>query len=194
MGSLLVEQLSIDGCVQSRMNHPPLFPLRPCLVPIVFNTEISLDMLRLLDADIRITAKPIHIGTVSSDDISALISLVDGALIVPVAATIMDVPVDTQVSIDGSDVIPTINVRGVVGQADVSSLLTAFAGEDRFTGETGGFSFAAESSGSTVPDLLRNLQADISIDPTIVSSEQLGELLFIDSLAGDPPSCHTVGD
>jgi uncharacterized protein involved in outer membrane biogenesis len=182
MGSLLVEQFSIDRLRTKQDESPSSVSTEAVPDADIFNTEISLDMLRLLDADIRITAKPLHIGTVSSDDISALISLVDGALIVPVAATIMDVPMDTQVSIDGSDVIPAINVRGVVGRADVSSLLTAFAGEDRFTGETGGFSFAAESSGSTVPDLLRNLQADISIDSTIVSSEQLGELLFIDSL------------
>ncbi len=134
------------------------------------------EMLSVVDTDLRLRVADLALGAVQIEDMSGVISIVDGDLVMPLSLVVMDVPLSAQLDIAASQAQPPLNLAVSSPGADLTTLLDGFSENRPLNGRLGPVSITASTSGNTPAELFDQLDSSVLLGPTALRSGQ--ELLF----------------
>ena len=133
--------------------------------------ELPWHLLQALDADIVLRIGDISRDNLELKDIKAVVSLVDGDLIVPAALDILDLPFNGFFEAAAGDHQPVVS--GVIASSggDLGALFKRFDSDSRMEGRLGPVSVTGGSAGKTAAELLEELEIAIKLGDSAFSSD-----------------------
>ncbi len=133
--------------------------------------ELPWHLLQALDADIVVRIGDISRDNLELKDIKAVVSLVDGDLIVPAAIDVLDLPLKGYFEAAAGD--PQPNVSGAISSSggDLDSLFERLDSESTMEGRLGPVSVTGGSAGHTVAELVDELEIAITLGDSAFSSD-----------------------
>ncbi len=133
--------------------------------------ELPWHLLQALDADIVVRIGDISRDNLELKDIKAVVSLVDGDLIVPAAMDILDLPLNGYFEAAAGD--PQPAVSGVISSSggDLGPLFKRLDRESTMAGRLGPVSVTGGSTGHTTAELVDELEIAITLGDSAFSSD-----------------------
>ncbi len=122
-------------------------------------------LLQAVDSDIYLRANTIAWGDRQIGDLQAVVSIVDGDLVVPVTATLMDIPVKAQLAVNPSGSDPSVELDLSSPGAGLDPLLSVLPREVGMRGQLGALSLRGKTSGKTVLELLERIDLRLLLGP-----------------------------
>ncbi|MGA7277829.1 MAG: AsmA family protein [Desulfocapsaceae bacterium] len=126
---------------------------------------IAWHLLEAIDSDIHIRANSIGWGEKQIGDLQAVVSIVDGDMVIPVSATAMDIPLKMQLGVNPGGSQPSIELDLSSPGASLDPLLSVLPGELGMRGQLGALSLRGETSGETLLELLEGIDLRLLLGP-----------------------------
>ena len=127
--------------------------------------DIPWYLLQAIDSDVHIRSNSIVLGDLQINDLQAVVSIVDGDLVVPVSATAMDIPVKMQFTVNSNGLEPSIELDLSSPGASLDPLLLVLPSEVKMRGQFGALSLRGKSRGDTLVELLKSLDLSLLLGP-----------------------------
>jgi uncharacterized protein involved in outer membrane biogenesis len=132
-------------------------------------------MLQFLDTDLHLHIASLQSNILYAENLQAVVSLVDGDLLMPFAGTIMDIPANGQLEIIGSERTPSVKLDFSSRGTALAPLFAALGKQQDYGGKLGDISLTARTSGSSLEELIKELDLDLQLGDSkfLVQSDQV---------------------
>ncbi|MBW2683320.1 MAG: hypothetical protein JRC69_07145 [Deltaproteobacteria bacterium] len=132
-------------------------------------------MLQFLDSDLHLKIATVQSDTFYADNLQAVVSLVDGDLLVPFSGTVMDIQAEGKLEVRGSDPTPSVKLDFSSKSAALAPLFAALGKQQDIGGELGAIALTARTSGKTLPELIKELDLNLELGDSrfLVQSDQV---------------------
>jgi len=148
-------------------------------------------LLSAVDADLRLSVTDMETGSFTLNDISAVVSLADGDLVLPASLTLTGLALAAQINVSTSTPVPTISVGVSSPGAELDALLDAVNSAQTMQGELGALSFAVNTSGDKLEEFIGNLDFSLRLGPSLYRKD--GEVVVaLDTVALDSIHGHSL--
>ena len=148
----------------------------------LISAELPWKGLHLVDTDLRFQAGSINLGKLQLNDLNGVISLVDGDLLLPFSMAVMDLPVKGQLEITSSNPVPALSAEVSSPGANLDPLFELLPDEHPLLGQLGALSFKSRSRGSTLNELIKEVDIELHLGPTTIKKESI-TILATETLA-----------
>ena len=148
---------------------------------IITEGRLPWEMLNSMDADLHLLVENIIGDPLRVEPMRAVVSLVNGDLILPFSVTAMNTPMGGRMEVFTNEEIPEINLSIDSASTDFAPLLAAFARERRYSGRIGSLSLAGSTRGHSLKQLAEDLELRVNLGPTNLVTES-GPMLAADGL------------
>lgn len=119
-------------------------------------------LLSVIDSDLHLRVGKIHHNELLLSDVQAVLSLVDGDLVVPLAATLMDIPLEVQVEASDGER-PALGLELTSPGGDYGPLLWSLTASQELQGSVGKLDLALKAQGSTLNELFTSAGIDLKL-------------------------------
>ncbi|OEU50175.1 MAG: hypothetical protein BA866_03280, partial [Desulfobulbaceae bacterium S5133MH15] len=132
-------------------------------------------MLQFLDSDLHLKIATVQSDTFYADNLQAVVSLVDGDLLVPFSGTVMGIQADGKLEVYGSEPTPSVKLDFSSKSATLAPLFAALDKQRDIGGELGTIALTARTSGNTLAELIKELDLDLQLGDSrfLVQSDQV---------------------
>ncbi|MBW1749673.1 MAG: AsmA family protein [Deltaproteobacteria bacterium] len=127
------------------------------------SVSLPWQMLQFLDTDLHLHVASLETDTLYANNLQAVLSLMDGDLIMPFFGTIMDIPAKGRLDISGSEPIPSVELGLSSQDTALAPLLAALTKKQDYGGEIGGLFLTAKTRGNSLAELIKGLDLDLQI-------------------------------
>lgn len=141
--------------------------------PAAAEEKLPWEILQLMDSDLLIRLDSAHAAGLQVNNLQAVFSLFDGELIMPVSMSVMDLPITAQFEIYTSNSVPTIAVDVLSPGGDLDPLFERMSKEQDLNGQLGEVSFKSSSRGNTFAELLKGVDIELFLGPTILKQDSM---------------------
>ncbi len=139
-------------------------------------------LLSAIDTDLRVRVTDTAAGPLQVHDISGVVSLADGDLVVPLSLAVTNLPVSALIEVATSGPVPAIKANLSSPGADLDGLLAAATGTQSMQADLGAVSLALAADGATAEQLLEDLAVSLELGPSnfnrdgavIIATEKAG--------------------
>ncbi len=178
-------------------------------VTALLSSALPWHLLSLIDSDLHLQIDRIEHGALVVGGVKGAVSLVDGALVVPLEARLPGLPVRVQIEIDGGAQTPGVALGLSSPGGDLGPTFTALTAAEGSPGRLGALHLGLEAKGATLMELFTSMAVDLELqdaeffsnDTRLASFDnlsfayQLKQLLALTAageLLGQPLEAHVV--
>lgn len=168
-GTVVVSISSPESLIESFTETSPMEGSKQS--GAVASTALPWHLLGVLDTDLTVRVADISSDTLALKDIKAIVSLVDGELIIPVAMELFNLQINGFLEAEAGDSLPAVSGKLASTGGDLSPLFDLLKSDSSLDGHLGSVMLNVGSTGTTSSDLIEAMKVSLELGDSAFSRD-----------------------